>query len=273
MPSLTARLLAVLAGPVVAIAIATGAGWEKPRTDYWYGALVAFCVVFMIVVAAVGIARENKAPKDRVDERVQTQSNESTALFVAGLIDALSLIMATSATGVALIVSGLAMLWTLAWLPRWMRGISARTSIVIQRDTQTVFAFVTDLRNDPKYVPELESVEKITEGPIGVGTQFRSRVHLPNGVFEGVEEITEYQPPDRMASYVVTGLRPNRGSLAFEAIPEGTRLRYHFESEIAYSSALLNQGLMRWLIQMDARSRRNAIWARLKQLLESHNET
>lgn len=270
MPSLAARLLAVLAVPVMAVAIASAARWESPRTDYWYLSLIALSVVFVIVVAAIGVSRENKAAKGRVDERVQMQSNEFAAFFMAGLVNAMSLIVAIRIATLALVISGFAILWTLAWLPRWMRGISVRTSIVIQRETQTVFAFVTDLRNDPKYVPELESVEKITEGPIGVGTEFRSRMRLRNGIFEGVEEITEYQPPNRMASHIVTAMRPNLGVLTFEAIPAGTRLTYRLDTEIAYTSALLNQGLMRWLIQMDLRSRRKAIWARLKQLLESH---
>ncbi len=272
MTSLAARLLAVLAVPVVAIAIAEAAGWERSVTGYWYWSLVALSVVFVIVVAVLGIARENKAPKGKVDERVQMQSNESSAFFMAGLIDALSLIVATSVASFALIISGFAILWTLAWLPRRMRSISVRTSIVIQRETPTVFAFVTDLRNDPKYVPEVEAVEKITDGPIGLGTQFRSRMRVPNGVLEGVEEITEYQPPYQMASRIVTAIRPNLGVLTFEAIPEGTRLKYRFDSEIAYGSALLNQGLMRWLIQMDLRSRRKAVWARLKKLMESDAE-
>lgn len=272
MPSLAPRLLAVLAVPVMAVAIASAARWESPRTDYWYWSLVALSVAFVVVVVALGLARENKAPKGRVDERVQGQSNESSVFFMAGLINAMSLIVAISVASLALIISGFAILWTLAWIPGRMRGISVRTSTDIERDTGTVFAFVTDLRNDRKYVPELESVEKITDGPIGAGTQFRSRMRLPNGIFEGVEEITEYQPPNRMASRIMTAMRPNLGVLTFEAIPEGTRLTYRFDTEIAYSSALLNQGLMRWLIQMDLRSRRKAIWARLKQLLESHAE-
>jgi hypothetical protein len=266
-------LVVVLIVPVVAIAVADTARWESPRTDYWYWSLTAFCVVFVIVVAAVGVARENKVPKGRVDERVQIQSNESSTLFMAGLIDAMSLIVAIRITSLALVISGLAILWTLGWLPRWMRGISVRSSVVIQRDAHTVFSFVADQRNTPKYAPELESVEKITEGPIGVGTQFRSRMRLPNGVFEGVDEITEYQPPNRIASRLVTALRPNADILTFEAIPEGTRLTYGFDTEITYAGALMNQGLMRWLIVMDLGSRRKAIWARLKQLLESHAET
>ena len=269
MRALAPRLVFLLAVPVVAIGVATAAGWESPRTDYWYWSLTAFCVVFVIVVAAVGVARENKVLQGRVDERVQMQSNEAGALFMAGLIDAMSLIVAMRITSLALIISGLAILWTLFWLPRWMRGISVRTSVVIQRDAHTVFSFVADSRNEPKYAPEMESVEKITDGPIGVGTRFRSRIRLPNGVFEGEEEITEFEPPNRMVSRVATALRPNVGVMTFEA----TRLTYRFDTEITYGGALMNQGLMRWLIAKDQRSHRKEIWARLKLLLESHAET
>ena len=43
-----------------------------------------------------------------------------------------------------------------------------------------------------QYVPDLVSVEKITDGDIGPGTQFRTKVRLDGaGDFEGVEEIVD----------------------------------------------------------------------------------
>jgi carbon monoxide dehydrogenase subunit G len=265
------RVIAFLLVPVIAVAIATAAGWQGEVSDSWYVLVGALCLAGVVVIMAVGIRRERKVA-GRVDERVQMQSNDSSSLFMAGLIDLIALFFAVRPRPhpqVTLIICGLAILWALVWIPLWMRRIGIRTSVVIDRDPATVFAFVSDFRNEAKYQPSISAVEKITDGPIGPGTQFRTRVELPNGPFEGVDEIVDYQPPYRVTSRVANALRSNVGVLTLEAVPQGTRLRYSFESEITYSNALMLQGLMRWLMTLDMRSQRNAGWARLKQLLES----
>jgi carbon monoxide dehydrogenase subunit G len=257
--------------PVIAVAIATAAGWQGEVSDSWYLLVGALCLAGVVVIVAVGIRRERKVA-GRVDERVQMQSNDSSSLFMAGLIDLIALFIAVRPRPhpqVTLVISGLAILWSLIWIPLWMRRIGTRTSVMIDRDPATVFAFVSDFRNEAKYQPSISAVEKITDGPIGPGTQFRTRVELPSGPFEGVDEIVDYQPPYRVTSRVANALRSNVGVLTLEAVPQGTRLRYSFESEITYSNALMLQGLMRWLMTLDMRSQRNAGWARLKQLLES----
>jgi carbon monoxide dehydrogenase subunit G len=265
------RVIVFLLVPVIAVAIATAAGWQGEVSDSWYLLVGALCLAGVVVIVAVGIRRERKVA-GRVDERVQMQSNDSSSLFMAGLIDLIALFMAVRPRPhpqVTLVISGLAILWSLIWIPLWMRRIGTRTSVMIDRDPASVFAFVSDFRNEAKYQPSISAVEKITDGPIGPGTQFRTRVELPNGPFEGVDEIVDYQPPYRVTSRVANALRSNVGVLTLEAVPQGTRLRYSFESEITYSNALMLQGLMRWLMTLDMRSQRNAGWARLKQLLES----
>lgn len=263
------RVIAFLLVPVIAVGIATAARLEGPISDWWYYAVGGLCLVGVVVIVAPAIAAERKAA-GRVDERVQMRSADASALFMAGLIDIIALIFAARPLPRdALIISGLAILWSVAWMPPWMRRVGISTRVVIDRDQATVFAFVSDLRNELKYQPSLIAVEKITDGPIGPGTQFRSRVQLPNGAFEAVEEIVDYEPPNRVTSRVASGLRPNVGVTTLEAVPQGTRLRYSFESEITYSNALMLQGLLRWIMTLDMRSQRNAAWGRLKQLLEN----
>ena len=46
--------------------------------------------------------------------------------------------------------------------------------IVIKRPVNEVFEFVADERNEPRYNPQMRVAEKITDGPLGVGTQFRA---------------------------------------------------------------------------------------------------
>lgn len=47
--------------------------------------------------------------------------------------------------------------------------------IRIERPVEEVFDFVADPRNEPIYNPRMLQSEKITDGPIGVGTRFRAR--------------------------------------------------------------------------------------------------
>jgi hypothetical protein len=48
-------------------------------------------------------------------------------------------------------------------------------TVEIERTPDVVFDYLVDLRNELKWNPDVQSMEKITEGPIGVGTQFRAK--------------------------------------------------------------------------------------------------
>ena len=48
--------------------------------------------------------------------------------------------------------------------------------IVIDRPVEVVFDYVADQSNEPRYNPQMVRAEKMTAGPVGVGTRFRSAV-------------------------------------------------------------------------------------------------
>ena len=47
-------------------------------------------------------------------------------------------------------------------------------SVEIAADVETVFAFVSDLRNETRWNPECRSVTKLDSGPVGLGTRYRA---------------------------------------------------------------------------------------------------
>ena len=49
---------------------------------------------------------------------------------------------------------------------------SYEAELAIPRSVEKTFAFVSDFRNASRWDPRTYSVEKVTEGPIGVGTRF-----------------------------------------------------------------------------------------------------
>lgn len=104
-------------------------------------------------------------------------------------------------------------------------GARVDSSVSIGRPVEEVYAFVLDLpSNGPEWAPDLESVEKVTEGPIGTGTKF--------------EQLQAVMGKRRTTSLTFTGVDPNRridaearvgplsstASLTFEQADVGTRV-------------------------------------------------
>ena len=63
--------------------------------------------------------------------------------------------------------------------------------ILINRLVEQVFDYVADQRNEPIYNPRMMQSEKITEGPIGVGTRFRATARSGRRVVGMLIEVTE----------------------------------------------------------------------------------
>lgn len=76
--------------------------------------------------------------------------------------------------------------------------------ITIDRPVATVFDFVADERNEPKYNPEMVRSELVAGEPIGVGTRFAAVHTGRRGPFGMTIDLTEYHRPRRL------GRRPRR---------------------------------------------------------------
>jgi diacylglycerol O-acyltransferase / wax synthase len=71
-------------------------------------------------------------------------------------------------------------------------------TIVIPRDPEEVFAYVADPQHELEWNRQLAAVEKLTDGPIGVGTRFRMRFR--RGVGDSLVEYVRFVPPRYWAS-------------------------------------------------------------------------
>jgi uncharacterized protein YndB with AHSA1/START domain len=56
-----------------------------------------------------------------------------------------------------------------------MKALAYRTETVIHRPPEEVFEFCSDLRSELQWNPKVKYVEKLTDGPVGVGTRYRAR--------------------------------------------------------------------------------------------------
>jgi uncharacterized protein YndB with AHSA1/START domain len=56
-----------------------------------------------------------------------------------------------------------------------MKALAYRTETVIHRPPEEVFEFCSDLRSELQWNPKVKYIEKLTDGPVGVGTRYRAR--------------------------------------------------------------------------------------------------
>jgi uncharacterized protein YndB with AHSA1/START domain len=56
-----------------------------------------------------------------------------------------------------------------------MKALSYSTETVIRRPPEDVYDFCSDLRSELQWNPKVKYVEKLTDGPVGVGTRYRAR--------------------------------------------------------------------------------------------------
>jgi uncharacterized protein YndB with AHSA1/START domain len=135
--------------------------------------------------------------------------------------------------------------------------------IFIDRPVEEVFDFVADERNEPRYNTQVRRAEKISEGPIGAGTQYRAEVVSGGRAVPMVIEVTAYERPRRLASTTRMSSMDIRYTLTFEPVSEGTRMRW--VGDVAPKGFLrLLAPLVAWM----GRRQELRIWTGLKRLLE-----
>jgi hypothetical protein len=263
-------LLLILALPLAIVATAADLG--LPWDWFWgWGALSFLLLVIpgmALAIRGLSLSPKPGHPFDTHRFERQGRTMLMATAFVIGAV-ALLIAVALSSTGGLLIVA-VAALWILLWTPPWLRRVQVETSVLIQRDPAAVFTFVADSQNDPLYSPTVISVEKITDGPVGAGTQFRIKMQLtPTTTVDGICEIVDYEPNRRMTSRVTTGATPNLSIATLTPADGGTLLSGRLETEVSFSLALAGMALRipQATRRMVAASQPSLI--KLKQILEN----
>jgi carbon monoxide dehydrogenase subunit G len=135
--------------------------------------------------------------------------------------------------------------------------------IAIGRPVEEVFEFVADARNEPRYNPRMRHVEKLSPGPVGAGTRFRAGIVSMGRSAEVLTEIVASEPPRRLVSASRLSTMDIRGTLAFDPMPGGTRMRWSWDLRPRGALKLMGPALGPVGSRME-----RAIWANLKRLLE-----
>jgi uncharacterized protein YndB with AHSA1/START domain len=104
-----------------------------------------------------------------------------------------------------------------------MASIRFENTIDIRVDRARVFAYLADIEHTPAWNWAIASSQKLTPGPVEVGTRFRLERTAPQRAIEELE-VTALHPGDRLE--VAGRLGPFEARLSYELsdAPSGTRL-------------------------------------------------
>ena len=75
--------------------------------------------------------------------------------------------------------------------------VDVSDSVVIHRPVEEVFAYVTNVGNDPAWHTDVLEARQTSDGPIGVGTVWHARFKPSMGISEGDMEVVGFEP-DRL---------------------------------------------------------------------------
>jgi hypothetical protein len=106
-----------------------------------------------------------------------------------------------------------------------MSATWGKTSVLAQAP-DVVWAFLTSEANDVNWrAPWVRSVRKLTPGPLSAGTRYETIYRFFGRPERTIVEITEFDPPRRMAWRQVDSdtIVSNIGSYDLEPVAEGTR--------------------------------------------------
>jgi len=137
-------------------------------------------------------------------------------------------------------------------------------AIVIDRPVEVVFDYVADQSNEPQYNPQMVRAEKMTAGPVDVGTKFRSAVASMGRTAEMVIECTGYDRPCRLDSTTTMQQADISYTLTFEPAGAGTRMRWSGQVRPKGAYRLLGP-MITWM----GRRQERRIWTSLKHCLEA----
>ena len=100
---------------------------------------------------------------------------------------------------------------------------------VIDRPIEEVFDFLADGTNDPKFSPRVLEIAKTTDGPVGVGTVYKSTVKDAGMKTNREFEITEFERPTRLrwAERSKNQITATEGGYDLAPEGSGTRVTLH----------------------------------------------
>jgi uncharacterized protein YndB with AHSA1/START domain len=145
--------------------------------------------------------------------------------------------------------------------------IDVTTSVEIARPVREVFVFVADQTNAPQWQTGLHEVRRLTDGPIGVGSEHEFVRRFAGRRFASRNRFVAFEPGRYVLFEIPSGWITGTASYRTEASQSaGTRLTSQMQFRVRGPLSLLEPILSRLLAKDSGRDEQ-----RLKSLLEQRD--
>jgi uncharacterized membrane protein len=101
--------------------------------------------------------------------------------------------------------------------------IKLEDNIVIHRSPDKVFAFTTDIHNNPKWQSDILEIEHLTDGNFGRGSTYRCVNLFMGQRFESETTVSEYIPAQKCSYRINAGSIDGENSFIYEPVNGGTK--------------------------------------------------
>lgn len=135
---------------------------------------------------------------------------------------------------------------------------------MIAAPVSEIFDLVADERNEPRYNPRIARAEMVGHGPVGKGARFVAEPKGMGAKGEMTLQIVDYDRPHRLVNSVRSSYMTVDGTLTFDEVDGGTRLRWDWDMGLVGPMRLLSPVLA---LIGPSWERRN--WVGLKEYVES----
>jgi uncharacterized protein YndB with AHSA1/START domain len=136
--------------------------------------------------------------------------------------------------------------------------------VTIDAPVEEVFDLVADERNEPRYNRRIVRAEKVSRGPVGEGARFVAEPKSTGAKGAMTLEVLAYDRPHRLHNMVRSPYLQVDGTLTFEEVDGGTRLRWDWQMGLVGPMRVLSPLLV---VIGPGWERRN--WLGLKEYMES----
>jgi len=109
--------------------------------------------------------------------------------------------------------------------------IKVEVSVIIHRPLTEVFAILSNVENNMRWRTGMIAVEKISTGPIGVGTTYRMINSIFGRRIDGEAVVSEYELNQKYATVNKSGL-PIETKRTFEPVNGGTKVTFAVKTEL-----------------------------------------
>ena len=124
---------------------------------------------------------------------------------------------------------------------------------VLKAPIERAFSVVADITQRPKWVGVAVERTKVTDGPVGAGSEYRAVDKMPGRRVEYTQTVETYEPPSRFVESW-GGPMAGRSSITFSEAAEGTRMSIDADLTLPPPVSLvppLGRALARTMIKKD----------------------